>query len=427
MVLPVPAMRTRPGGFEIESAFAEHLRMLRRELGTVAQPLVIACPELPPDHTTKVGGRWVEIDEKREGILFRPMFPLLVGRFDYLRWLPSVLVALRREIAEADVVHSGLSTLYRPFELPALLMAAAMGKKTISVTDIDNRTSARMNYLAGRWSKRDLWVTRLLHEPFMHLQQKAYVRFCSLVLLKGQGLVEDYGRGRKNVKYFLDAAFSAEQILDADRAERKIAEVAAGFGPLRLTYFGRLTPYKGVDFMLRAIRRARDQGANLRFEIIGKGESEDELRALTTSLDLDDQVTFAGALAFGPELFSRLYNAHVLLAAPMSQDTPRSALDACAAGQAIVAFDTYYYAELAGMGAPVKLVPWLDSKAFGAALVQLDKHRDETATMLRSALRFARANTQESWISRRVAWTQDVLEGGGVPQLATGAKGSALH
>ena len=29
MVLPVPAMRTRPGVFEIESAFAEHLRMLR--------------------------------------------------------------------------------------------------------------------------------------------------------------------------------------------------------------------------------------------------------------------------------------------------------------------------------------------------------------------------------------------------------------
>ena len=374
MVLPVPAYRSGPGTFEIESAFAEHVRMLRERLGSRASTLILASPELSGEERSRLGGL-ARIDEVRENIVFRPMFPASIGRLGYLRRLPQVIAELREEVTAAEVIHSGCSTLYRPFEIVAWLMGSALGKKTISVTDIDTRKSPQMNFQTGRWSRRELWVTCLLHQPFAHLQHLVEVRCCSLVLMKGRGLVEDYGRGRLNVKYFLDSAFSEEHIVPEAVLEKKIAELADPMTPLQAVYWGRLVAYKGVDHMLRACRRAIDAGANLRFEIIGGGEQEAALRALSSELGLNHSVKFTSAVPFGPALFERLYRGHLLLAAQLSQDTPRSALDAFAAGQVILAYDTYYYAELAAMGAPVTMVPWPNVQALGHKLAALAADR----------------------------------------------------
>src|SRR5450755_1132685 len=101
MVLRVPAYRSGPGTFEIESAFAEHLRMLRSRLGSLASPLVLALPEFSIEERARQG-RLGEIDEAREGILFRPMFPASIGHLAYWRRLPQVLSALQKEVASAD-------------------------------------------------------------------------------------------------------------------------------------------------------------------------------------------------------------------------------------------------------------------------------------------------------------------------------------
>jgi glycosyltransferase involved in cell wall biosynthesis len=412
MVLPVPAsVCGEDGAFEIESAFADHLRMLKRELGPLAETLVVAAPELSAEAKAKAAVKQARIDPQREGIHFRPMFSSDLGRVGYLQALPRVMAALLAEVKKADVVHASISPLYRPFEFPALMMASALGKKTIIVTDIDHRQSSRMNLATGRWSRKEYTVTRLLHDPFVHLQHLIAVRRCSLALLKGQSLAADYGQGRPNVKYFLDSAYSQEHIIPADRLQRKLAAVTAPDSPLEVVYFGRLVEYKGIDAMLRAVRRAVTMGAHVRFQIIGGGPAEPALRALAAELDLGPAVSFVGPLPFGAPLFERLYDAHLLLAAPLSEDTPRSALDACAMGQAIAAYDTYYYRELAAMGAPVELVPWRDVDALGDKIRELDGARARLADMLRRGVAFARENTQEQWLEKRVAWTRALFDG----------------
>jgi hypothetical protein len=117
-------------------------------------------------------------------------------------------------------------------------------------------------------------------------------------------------------------------------------------------------------------------------------------------------VTFTAAVPFGPALFERLYRGHLLLAAPLSQDTPRSALDGFAAGQVILSYDTYYYAELAGLGALVIRVPWPNVEALGHKLAALAADRERLGPMLRSAVAFARENTQEKWLDQRINWTR---------------------
>jgi len=109
-------------------------------------------------------------------------------------------------------------------------------------------------------------------------------------------------------------------------------------------------------------------------------------------------------MPFDQSFFEKLYTFHLLLAAPLREDTPRSALDGMAAGIPYLAFDTYYYRELLESGAG-RVVPWPDIEAMGRELVRLDQNREEVAQMIQNAVAFARLNTQEIWLERRLAWT----------------------
>jgi Glycosyltransferase len=411
LVIPVPGYRALPGSFAIESAFALHLRQLREKLGPLAENMVLVGPGMSPAQYEAEKSHLSLIDENREGIRFHPVFPADIGRLSYLLKLPGVMRTLWTEIRKASLVHAGNSSLYRPFEFPALLMARAMGKKTISVTDIDNRTTARMNLKTGRWSRKEYLVTRMLHDSFAHLQQSIGVRLFSLVLLKGEKLAGDYGKGRSNVKNFLDAACSEKQLIEADRLDAKVRALSDPALPVVFTYFGRLVAYKGIDHMLRAFHRAISLGArNVRLQIIGGGPELPRLTTLTDELKLGELVNFRGPVPFNA-LFEQLYPCHVLMAAPLSQDTPRNAIDAMASGQALVAYDTYYYRELASAGAPVTLVPWLDIEAMGRGIADLSLDRERLAGLVRQGVEFARSNTQEAWLDRRVRWTRELFGG----------------
>jgi glycosyltransferase involved in cell wall biosynthesis len=105
-------------------------------------------------------------------------------------------------------------------------------------------------------------------------------------------------------------------------------------------------------------------------------------------------------------LFDMLYASDLLLAAPLSEDTPRSALDAAAAAIPLVAFDTSYYKDLQALGAAVHVSPWPDAEALGRNLAAVATNREALARDVERALLFARDNTQEIWLNRRIEWTK---------------------
>lgn len=188
----------------------------------------------------------------------------------------------------------------------------------------------------------------------------------------------------------------------------KLAAMADDRAPLRACYFGRLVDYKGVDYMLRAIAAAVRDGAKVQFDIFGSGEAEPSLRALQIELGLQDVVRFHGPRPYGVEFLTELANYHLLLAAPLSEDTPRSAMDAQAIGMGVLAFDTYYYAEIAAQGAGVTVVPWPDIQAMAKAITRLGANRAELVLLGERGIAFAAANTQEQWLERRAAWTPGI-------------------
>lgn len=399
--------RISSGVIAAESAFCEHLRVLRDKLAPSFTRLTVASPCMPGEQYEESREHLGRIDEEREGIRWVALQPGDAGRVMFwLRHFVLVLWRLASEVRRAHLVHAGTShDVYRPIELTALLLAGLFGKRTICVVDIDQRREAAMRHRTGQLGRKSLLLCRYVYDPLRSLQLRGAARWCSLVLLKGRRLCRDYGRDRPHVKYILEAAFSAGQVIAPRELAGKLETLADPTRPLELVYFGRLTPYKGVDRCIAALAQASGRCvAPMRLAIIGAGEELQRLQELCARLQVEHLVTFHGALPFGPRLFTELHARHLLLAAPLSEDTPRSALDALASGIPILAFDTEYYASLAESGA-VDLVPWPSVERLAERIAHFSGDKRRLIPMVRAGVEFARANTQESWLDARVRWT----------------------
>jgi glycosyltransferase involved in cell wall biosynthesis len=411
MVLSVKFYRISPSVFAVESAFCDHLRMLKGHLGSAVGTFCVAGPEMSEVEYEQSKSHLGTIDEARESISFCPLYSAGTGRVKFWLRFGSLAARIFIQVRNADIVHSSYShDLFRPVEVLAILAAIGLGKRTIAVIDIDNRNSAWMNYKSGRWSLKSYLLAKYIYDSLRALQIRVIARYCSLVLLKGRKLVRDYGAGRQSVKYILDAAFSGEHVIPVEALNKKIRSITDTSRPLKLVYFGRLVAYKGIAQAIDALERANRRGVtNWSFHVIGAGEEENELRALVQRYGLSSQVIFHAPIRFGKALFDAVRGMDMLLATPLSEDTPRSALDAMASGVPVLAFDTYYYKDLAEASGAVETVPWSDVELLACRISRLVNDRTLLPRMMDAAVNFARENTQEIWIDRRVRWTLDLV------------------
>lgn len=63
--------------------------------------------------------------------------------------------------------------------------------------------------------------------------------------------------------------------------------------PFNIVYIGRLEHYKGVDLLIQAVKKLRDQYA-IKLSIIGDGKERDYLTHLSEQLEINDITTFFG-------------------------------------------------------------------------------------------------------------------------------------
>jgi glycosyltransferase involved in cell wall biosynthesis len=407
LILPVPFFPMDGGRAAVESAFALHLRKLLASLGPKVTSIEVLAPTMSAAQYEASRGSLTTLDAGADHIRFTAAFPLGRGRLGHLLGMPRLVARIWRAVGRAGWVHAGPSQLYFPFENVGLFVGWLRRRRTIYVVDIDHRESARMNLATGVWSRGVYLRRRWLHDAWFAMQHHVARMLCSTLFLKGKALVADFGRGKPHVHCILDCAHSADMVLQAPLQAKKLEVLAASRG-LRACYFGRLVAYKGVDRMLRAVHAARAAGSDVTFDVYGGGDALDALRALAAQLALDAVVRFHGSRPYGAEFFAELQGFDVLLAAPLAEDTPRSAIDAQALGIAVLAFATYYYRDLAEDGAGVTTVPWPDVDAMARAMSRLAADRGQLVDLARRGFAFAAANTQEEWLRRRASWTPDL-------------------
>ncbi len=103
-----------------------------------------------------------------------------------------------------------------------------------------------------------------------------------------------------------------------------------------LIFLGRLVSDKGVDLLLRALKRLSDERLTPDLTIIGTGPEEPGLRQIANQLGIERQVTFCGAKR-GEELVE-LFNRHQILVVPSRWPEPFGivALEGIACGCAVI-------------------------------------------------------------------------------------------
>ncbi len=393
----------------MEGAFSHHLRELRSQLGKHADKVILIAPELSREDFDSNPS--LDIITADEGIVMASTYPASASAKEFwFRHVPRLVGVINRTVGEAVVVHSGLShDTWRPILLLVNITAWLHKKPLLFVVDIDFRHTTRRFRQLGIWGRKNYLTNRLIHDPLRWLQVSLAVRLSKLVLLKGHQLVRDFGGGQASVKYFLDTAHTAEQVLSEDELNQRLSWLSDRTQPLQLTYFGRLVSYKGINLAIEAIRLARAKGKDIRLTIIGDGPELASLRRQVDDAGLSEAVSFTPAVKYGEPLFRLLSNFHASVACPLVEDTPRSAFDSMARGLPIVAFDLDYFKDLAEMSGAVNTAAWPSPEKLADAFIALGADRTALMEQTRKAVAFAKANTQQIWMERRQAWLMEYV------------------
>ena len=412
VAVQAPAFGLGKDSFATESAFADHLKQLRRELGDRVDKLILIAPQMSKGEYEVRAMHLGLVNFPEDGIQYVPAHTqgASVPRF-WFEEAAGMLSRMRNAMTNAVVVHSAMSNdLWRPFLVIVNCIAWRAKKPILFFVDIDYRKTSWRYYKLGSWSLRSYLLNRLIHDPFKWLQVWYAVRKFQLVMLKSASMVEYFGKGRSNVKDFFDTAHNLEQVLAIGDQAAHLQWIARESGPLRVVYFGRLVGYKGLDRAIEAIRIARSAGTDVVLTIIGDGEQAGALKAQVESNSLADVVKFIPQVRYGEPLFELLRGFHLSIATPLVEDTPRSAFDSMARGIPIVAFDIAYFRDLAGLSGAVALAEWPKAESLAAQFTKLHCDRKSLGAMAERALVFARENTQEIWLKRRVEWTLELVQ-----------------
>lgn len=161
--------------------------------------------------------------------------------------------------------------------------------------------------------------------------------------------------------------------------------------------FGRLKPYKGTEFLLRAWKQVADEQPDAVLVLAGKPDSayEARLHALIDRLGVEAFVRTRFYFLPQREL-SRVVSAADVLVYPYREVTQSGALlTGMAAGKAIVATDTGGLGEVLTDGETGRLVPYGNVDTLGRVLANLLNDSDEQEALGERARRVA--HSKYSW------------------------------
>jgi glycosyltransferase involved in cell wall biosynthesis len=389
----------------ITTDWRRSLVLLRDSLRGRFGPIHVLAPSLPADGqlTEQV---IEEVTEEQDGIRLIPSFDLRCrARHYWLRERRRWLAQLREKLARADVVHTCLQDVYRPFCYSGFLEATRSGRPTVFVQDGDVVLQVRdLNAGANIPAAAKGKAYSLIYERLC----RHAVRLADLSLLKGSALMRRYGRSAKNARNFHDTSYLLSDIVEETALDERQRILSAGRS-LHLVYCGRLVPRKGVDHSIRIIKLMRDRGAEIEFDIIGHGSEQAALESLIVTLGLTGIVRLLGPLPYGSELVRRLAEYDGLLFTPLAEDTPRMIFDGYAAGLPLIAYDIEYVRERAVEEGATVTLPRGDLEASANLILGLSRQPERLARLARGARRAGVDHAAEIWYRRRAEWTFEAV------------------
>jgi len=138
----------------------------------------------------------------------------------------------------------------------------------------------------------------------------------------------------------------------------------------RLFCAARLSPEKGLPFLLEALRILRDKGHHLELRLAGDGPSKGSLTALAQELGIGEHVHFLGYLT-EEQVIGELQAADLFVLPSFVEGIPVSAMEAMAVGVPVIATNIAGTSELIEDGKTGILVRPSDAQILGEAIIKI--------------------------------------------------------
>ncbi|MCC6905814.1 MAG: glycosyltransferase [Anaerolineae bacterium] len=151
-------------------------------------------------------------------------------------------------------------------------------------------------------------------------------------------------------------------------------DLSAGKSPLLVQFYGTYIPLHGIETILRAMALLREH-SDLRFELIGHGQTFPQMRVLARELGLVERVVFSEPVA-PAALPARVAQADIALGifgqtAKAAQVVPNKVYQALALGKAVITGDTPALHEMFTPGEHLLATPPGDAPALAQAIRRL--------------------------------------------------------
>lgn len=121
-------------------------------------------------------------------------------------------------------------------------------------------------------------------------------------------------------------------VADVEEAVPRRREKGA---PFEMIFVGRLVYWKGVHFAIRALARARSEGADAQLTIAGEGPAQGEFMQLAQQLAVADHISWRGEISRG-EVFALYRRHHAFLFPSLHDAVATVTLEALAHGLPVV-------------------------------------------------------------------------------------------
>jgi glycosyltransferase involved in cell wall biosynthesis len=208
-----------------------------------------------------------------------------------------------------------------------------------------------------------------LRAPFMRWLLRRTLRWPHVVVVISRRELDAVSQlaPQQNIR-FVPNAIDAAGLLAQRRAPSDPA------APLRLLYVGRLVRDKGLFELVQGLALARSRGVAAQLVIAGEGPDEPALRESVRQLEVNEQVSFAGA-AFGERKDRLLAQAEVFALPSYHEGLPYALLEGMAAGLVPLATRVGAIPDVVADGVHGLLIESRDPAAVAQAIAALAGNR----------------------------------------------------
>lgn len=260
--------------------------------------------------------------------------------------------------------------------------------------------------IPGRWLRRFKLVTTyhnwLTHTPalkFYASLDKQLARFNDAAVAVSTPVAEELRRHMPSRRvHQIDNGIDIQRY--ARQMSRQEAKAQLGLDPNRpaLGFVGRLSPEKGLGFLIQALQQRSQELGGVQTLIVGAGEEQHTLEAQLKQAGLQDRVQLLGNRRDTPLIYSAL-DAFVLPS--LIEAFPMVLLEAMSCGCPVVATDVGEVHRIVQPGVTGLIVPPQDAAALGQALVDLLTAPDRADQMGQTAAQEAQKRFSAASMARQ--------------------------